>query len=466
MLTGQHLVVVVPVGLGVFIVGTLYLQGRVPGTYPFIRRHVRHINPTMRIMAARAMGRISQGSVLFLLQELSRDQDQNVRAEAAISLGTRSEEEARQSLTTLLDDPSSTVRRVAVRGLEAHADATLAPSLARTLLDADSGVRMAAIRAMGHIRDAGAAESLARLLPTNNEAIRIAIEEALQRIGQPAFETLIRLLPESGQAAESLVDIMLKLDRAGSFAPLEAVLSASHNPEVVHQAALGLIRIGNPRTLEILVAHLQNPEAVGREYVAGALGHFPNPTIIAPLCQVLFDTDPKVRRMAARVLAETRQNVPVEPLARAIADDEKDVACQAAMALGRQNDPNLILEAIRVLFPEELEASDQFQEIMGGPLPTALTTYYDLVRVLERLASQPYSPEILHFKEMLQALVIILYRNHVRAFRDTSTTITLIIKGAAMASSIKEEHLHPLARAMLIFVRDSMEAGRWQEAGV
>jgi HEAT repeat protein len=108
-------------------------------------------------------------------------------------------------------------------------------------------------------------------------------------------------------------------------------------------AANALIEIPDPRTIDALLAALDDPDELVRLNAALALGELQGrpelPTIVEPLSRALRDPSPYVRAMAASALGRGKDPRAVGPLVGALDDDDAGVRAAAEAVLPTFDDP-------------------------------------------------------------------------------------------------------------------------------
>ncbi len=199
----------------------------------------------VRMYAARALARLRNPKSVETLILLLQDKVKAVRDEAAVTLKAMGD----LAVTSLIHSLQDTEWRVRFRVAEAlgviQSPLAVDPLLNRLAHDSDRAVRQDAAKALGEIGDARAVTPLLEAL--ENDHLRVVAIEALGKIGdQRAVGPLLEILKELRIAdyegrLSSCQDERYKDD----LAPAEAAVKA-------------LARIGDPQTLPVLVAALQN----------------------------------------------------------------------------------------------------------------------------------------------------------------------------------------------------------------
>jgi HEAT repeat protein len=262
-------------------------------------------NASIRREAARALGRIGDGSVGPALQELLSDEDADVRETAIVALKDTAKSEAVDPLVAVLKSDDE-VRWRAAQVLGTIGDVRAVDPLVAALADSDDGVSSWAAVSLGEIGEAGAVEALVHALEDENANVRGPAAAALGRIGDSrAIEPLIDAIEEGlvkGKACAALARL-----KATQAAPAIIPLLEDENERVRSDAADALGELGDLRAVEPLICALQNE---GWEHdwstnrrVVQALGKLGDPRAREALDEVLTRYRRDARALALRVAA-------------------------------------------------------------------------------------------------------------------------------------------------------------------
>jgi HEAT repeat protein len=165
----------------------------------------------------------------------------------------------------------------------------------------DPSEYLAEVRSGSKARRYQAAYELSKLLSYNKELAQ-----------DPAFvRELARIFAESGDA----------------------------EPELRRYLALALGQLGDPRTLDALLAGLDDEDAQARIYTIWAIGRVGDPRASVRLAALLSDPDAGVRKTAAFALGSLGDLEVRGPLVAALEDPVVDVRWNAALSLGQLKDP-------------------------------------------------------------------------------------------------------------------------------
>lgn len=200
----------------------------------------------------------------------------------------------------------------------------------------DGLTRQRAALALGDVGGAEAIGPLVRALGDPLTAVREAAADSLTLLGTPAVGPLVELL-EKPEAAK-----YGEAPGAGEAPTVTGPGGRTWEVETqgdlrrVYAAAI-LGEIGDPAALEPLVRALRDENDDLRCQAAGAIAKFGD-RATEPLRRMLADPDPDVRIFAAGVLGDTGDASAVEPLIGALHDGTDDVRGAAAGALIRMGD--------------------------------------------------------------------------------------------------------------------------------
>jgi HEAT repeat protein len=196
---------------------------RCPNARELIERRADSENPKVRYWVAYLLGSLADSRSARVVEQLSYDPEEDVRANAAESLANFPSE---RHLRRLLQDESWVVRSHAAKAAGASGLSALAPRLAELLEDRSWWVRQNAMLALAGFGDA-AVPSLLDQLHSADRFARNKAAEALIRCGYAArqIERLASGSHGSGDAHVFLVD----LGRAEALSTIEnAARHATH----------------------------------------------------------------------------------------------------------------------------------------------------------------------------------------------------------------------------------------------
>lgn len=232
-------------------------------------------DPQLRMVAARALGRIEGKEAIAPLIEHLGDEVEEVReasVEALCRLGAFCREEIVPRLLSQMEhhdperrmavvlvlgrldghevenvvslamkDESPLVRQAAVRALDEKGSGAQVPALMLALTDEDGDVRRLAAEALGGIGDEQAASALGLALGDEDIWVRAAVVRALGRLGSGEIVPLLRqaLADPVGMVAIAALETLAGTDRETSH-PL-TVQALQHPDEEVVNAALNLL---------------------------------------------------------------------------------------------------------------------------------------------------------------------------------------------------------------------------------
>ncbi len=229
--------------------------------------------------------------------------DEEIRAAAVAALRSLGEP-AIEFLIVALSDPHHGVRIAAAEGLGEIGDESGVDPLILLSGDAERDVRIAAAGALGRIGDARAVDPLIHLFGDGYPGVRNAAAAAVAAFGSDALE------------------------------PLEAALG-DPVPVVRLTAARAIGIVGNPRSIPLLIGHLEDPAREVGVVAARTLGGFGHPAV-EPLSRVLREGGKEGRLAAIDALVMIGSGKADEALEYALRDEDREVREKAATTLMRR----------------------------------------------------------------------------------------------------------------------------------
>jgi HEAT repeat protein len=198
---------------------------RCPAARELIERRADSQNPRVRYWVAYLLGSLADQRSAPVVEQLTLDPDEDVRANAAESLASFPNE---RLLRRLLDDESWVVRSHAAKAAGASGLTALAPRLAELLEDRSWWVRQNATLALAGFGEAAVGPLLAQL-HSDDRFARNKSAEALIRSGYAAgqIDRLATLADGWVEARQFLID----LGRAEAVGTIESAARAEADPE-------------------------------------------------------------------------------------------------------------------------------------------------------------------------------------------------------------------------------------------
>jgi cyclophilin family peptidyl-prolyl cis-trans isomerase/HEAT repeat protein len=246
------------------------------------------------------------------------------------------------------------VRRVAARALGHIGDPQGTDLLLELLQDPDSTVQREAAFALGQLRDPRALPALRSLvtntLPEGQNDVHAEAVTAIAKLGGPDAAAVLRelLAPWTARAAGAappvVVDVALnEAWRLGADAPVDQMLDFTTSP--IRHAKIGAIyslaRLRSPRASDVLLAALGDPDDDARGYAVRALtaayadtAGLDRTALAARVRRLVGDDNPHVRINALRALGSYRDSSLIPAVRDRLADGDLNVRVQAITALG------------------------------------------------------------------------------------------------------------------------------------
>lgn len=223
------------------------------------------------------------------------------------------------------------------------------------LMNPDRDVRQTAALGLGQSADPAAVAALvARLWSEQDFFVRDTLTWAVTRVPETATPLLLDAL--AGADTASRVQALHVLSKIADPATTDAILplATDEDPDVAAKARWALTRIGDPRTIPTLAAHLGSGDSISQNALTRDLASFDR-AVVPCLVTALTSNEAPVRRHAAEVLTFIGPGAEgaTDALTEALQDTDDDVRLSAAMALYELRTPTA-----RVALSRHTEADD------------------------------------------------------------------------------------------------------------
>jgi HEAT repeat protein len=278
----------------------------------------------------------AKGDVEGLIKALGH-KGEDVRTDAAKALGDIEDVKAVEALIQALKDTADSVRYEAATALERLGW--------KPGDDTEKAHYLIAKREWDDLVGLGgpAVESLIQALKNEDPDVRTEAADALRKIGEPAVEPLIKALKDENRdvrevAAECLGEIgdaravepLIQSLHPKDAAPFEFGFGVKEDgtPLPMGSSAKSLSLIGE-RAVEPLMRALKDEDELVRAPAAWALGGIGDTRAVEPLVQALKDEQFYVRVATAWALGEIGDTRAVEPLMQALEKDRDDFVRKA-----------------------------------------------------------------------------------------------------------------------------------------
>jgi HEAT repeat protein/CHAT domain-containing protein len=306
----------------------------------------------------------------------------SIRKSAATALGNCASERALEPLITAVRDWNPDVRLAAIRALGTLADPRALEPLQSAMNDWYESARNAAAQALTVLSRALPFESAAHLLGLTDSNVRVAGAKRLADLGDGrAIEPLVASLSDADKSVRASVSAALdqlgwqvphdangaayeiakgqweRLEGMGRDAiePLRRILKDTE-PQVRRSAARTLGRLDSPLALELLVALLQDADAGVRRLAVQSMETIGISEVSNYLLPCLKDKDQEVRVAAVHALGNLRARSAVGSLTELLADEKAPaLRALAAKALGTIGDPAVVDLLAELLGTQDLD---------------------------------------------------------------------------------------------------------------
>ncbi len=237
---------------------------------------LNYYDEVIRIKSAKALGEIADKETVKPIINALKDRDPNVRKQAAWALGNIGNPRATDSLVLALEDCYE--------------------------------VRLEAIKALGRIKDEGVVETLILMLIDDDDKIRTEASKSIKKIGQLAFEALVKALRhEDNNIRYNSAEILDRMHwQPKDEAEKEYYIIAKRKWNE-------LPRRIEAQILRFIILTMQDKNESVQNEAHTALLKF-GPQVVEPLIELLNDESPDIKKTAAKVLGEIGDTRAAKPL--------------------------------------------------------------------------------------------------------------------------------------------------------
>ena len=283
---------------------------------------------TVKIAAANAP--VHDTRCIDPLLALLHDQDAAVRNAAIHRLATYRAPNIVEPLCALLHDQDANISESAIVALGEIGDARAVPPLLACLQTALP--QRAIIEALGNLGDTRAIDPLLALCDGKDEQLRYFAFEALSRLND-----------------RRLIEPMLL-----AIAKAEDADITTLTAYLVHPIGSTLQRIGQP-AVETMLSWLTEKDPVRRQAAARASKYLPDARAVPLLAALLHDTDEKVRLVAVSALSRIGDRQAVVPLLEVVKDAGATAELRTAAfeALAQFDEPGITGPALAAMKDKE-----------------------------------------------------------------------------------------------------------------
>jgi HEAT repeat protein len=346
-------------------------------TFPFLRKLLKSLEPSVRASTAYAIGRLGDKDAELDLIELQKDPDSHVRHAAKSALWNIESEEVApkfffkerpellglrngrtQARTTLeesqkeeiqlerdryladlrrsLDSSESELRRNAVIEIGRQNFSEALPQLLELVRDPDIWVRRNVVRVLGKLGNANTAPKLLELIGDSDSDVVEETCEALGKLGNKvAILALIHVLEENPafRVRQSAAKALGKLSDERAIPCLTISLEKDDSPYVRWEIAQSLANLGDFRAIPLLSAGLTESSRDIRIEAIKSLAKLKSPETQVPALKALKDPDIVVRDIATKIMIEIGDKRAILQIASLLKDSNLDVGWTAGEIL-------------------------------------------------------------------------------------------------------------------------------------
>jgi HEAT repeat protein len=270
---------------------------------------------------------------------------------AVITLGELQDERAITSLIEALTHTDKQVRERAARTLSSFKDRRAVTPLINALQDDYFHVKIQAARSLGKIGDERAITPLIQLFNEKRKYppyISEAASFALSDIGEAAILPLVEVLKDNTSTLTPKYQSTEALRRIGAPATPHIIKAMKDTSWKTGWGAIALGKIGDRRAVEPLIRALKDEDREIRFRAPEVLQNFQDTRTILPLVNLLEDEDHEVQGWAASALRKMGPSAldPVKAFSVASTGRAKGLAVWVLGAVGDTSVVRLLLEAL------------------------------------------------------------------------------------------------------------------------
>jgi HEAT repeat protein len=340
--------------------------------------------------AVDALGYLGESSAVEPLINVLRDDDTDIRNKAAEALRHIGDEKAIASLKKASKDKA--ISKYAIEILKKIAEDCTAAFIAAELNTRDGrcGKCVVLCAKIGEL----AVEPITKAFADRYEGTLYYARKAILKIGKSAIQALITAIADKGKDTWIRMECVDILAEIGDKKAVEPLINALKDKDafVRQAAAKSLGKMSDTRAIEPLIKVLDDKVSTVREAAAEALEIIGKPSApliaesfkskkhinkesiallknlgigdeagvaekinqsIEPLIKALKDENSTIREEAAEALGETGDKRAIEPLIHALEDDDSLVLNSAVKALGKIGDKKAVQPLIQIFESKE-----------------------------------------------------------------------------------------------------------------
>ncbi|MHB9131300.1 MAG: HEAT repeat domain-containing protein [Armatimonadota bacterium] len=385
-----------------------YLNGGVPEQIDPapLAKALNDAKPKVRSRAADALAATRDDrAVPALIERLQKDDAPEVREHIALALGIIGDPQAVDALIAASKDTVEWSRSAAVWALGQIGDPRAFDTLVALVAGGEQRTQVRAARALAQLGDARGFDALVTLCKSGDSMTRYMALNTLARLKMKEPRVVDHLLTLLGQTKDSsekstILQVLAVCADARAVNVLSEIAQAEENypwsgpiaaralgatgdrrvadtlADLVHdglndavrtEAAVALMKLGDPRGLTTVLEIARNPFSTGRNTAVAELVGVDDPRV-APLCaDLLRDDDPLTRIFAARVLVQQQDPRGVEALIVIIEKEDELVSRLAALRfLGEAKSLKAIPSLVTALKTGKIEERTAILDTLGA----------------------------------------------------------------------------------------------------
>ncbi|MBF0547382.1 MAG: HEAT repeat domain-containing protein [Candidatus Riflebacteria bacterium] len=286
--------------------------------------------PEIMSFCAATLGEIGNPkSVPILLEGLSHE-SWTVRRSCAYALGDIGEKGV-DKIAEALKSPNDDVRYWVTRILESIGEPGMA-YLVGALTDKNKSIRYFAAKALRSSNNPEIIRHLVRALADKSWSVRKVAAESIAKMDDIPIEHLLRNISSDNEDIRHWIGNILEEIGAARLEQIHECLKMK-DAELKLYACQALGSIADPRSTDVLIEALQDPNEWTRIYAAIALGKIGDERAIVPLIRSLSDRNAEVHRNVMNAFQKLGEKA-FEVIEKTIEDEDSILRRNSAIAIG------------------------------------------------------------------------------------------------------------------------------------
>ena len=286
---------------------------------PIVADELANPDDNIRDTAISALNKFSDDRMFPSIFAMSENDDPIIRVYALKALNHLYDIRLIQIIRNLLTDTNKSVRIYAIGCVRTNQITDLLQNIRNIAsMDPNDEVRITAISALTAMNDTGCLNVLTKTLSASNTDLRLASAKALQflLLRSSAYPVSERLaLEQDTEIKYILINTLRSLRDLGGYRGVEQILLYDKDPSLRVLSAYVIGTISSPRSMQLLLTGLEDPDYRVRAESAGALNTYHDSRVIQLLLKIVqSDSERYVRSAALFSIEKCKDKSTILPL--------------------------------------------------------------------------------------------------------------------------------------------------------